>query len=478
MDYVPSFEIDASVLPRRSISQSKTASVLSNIVFSSLLGLIFLSFIPFGTSQPWWKALFICVVFTLAIVWLIEGYLTRNWFGDSSKLVLPLGLLAAFSFFQTLTIRSQETNIAGVSLASRTAISADPFQTTFFTLELTALIIAGVMLFRYVSTERRMRIAINVVIAVAVASALFGLVKQATGFVELFGLPMIPTGIGYGMFINRNHFAFLMEMCLGLILGLLLGGGVKREKVLIYFAALLIIWTALVLSDSRGALIAMLAQVVTATLLFGIGRKAIVTGRQSSLTRISNSMPARIGLIVLLVLGVILGTLWLGGDRLALRIDESREQLSSEDVLRTGVSRQEIWKASWRLFATHPVLGVGMGAYWAAIPTVHAGSGAMTPREAHNDYLELLASGGLVGAALFAWFVVVVCRRTRENLRSANRFRRAACYAAAIGIAGVAVHSLLDFGLHLMANALVFTTLIVIATSKPHWADEPSRLYD
>jgi len=56
--------------------------------------------------------------------------------------------------------------------------------------------------------------------------------------------------------------------------------------------------------------------------------------------------------------------------------------------------------------------------------------------------------------------------------------RRAACLGAAIGIAGVAVHSLVDFGLHAIVNALVFTTLIVIATSKPQWGNEPPKLYD
>ena len=58
-----------------------------------------------------------------------------------------------------------------------------------------------------------------------------------------------------------------------------------------------------------------------------------------------------------------------------------------------------------------------MGAYWAAVPKYHDASGRMTPQEAHNDYLEVLASGGLVAAALVAWFAVVVFRRTKENVR-------------------------------------------------------------
>jgi len=37
------------------------------------------------------------------------------------------------------------------------------------------------------------------------------------------------------------------------------------------------------------------------------------------------------------------------------------------------------------------------------------------------------------------------------------------------------VHSLVDFGLHVIVNALAFTTLIVIATSKPRWEQKVAR---
>jgi O-antigen ligase len=128
------------------------------------------------------------------------------------------------------------------------------------------------------------------------------------------------------------------------------------------------------------------------------------------------------------------------------------------------------------MFVAHPMLGVGMGAYWVAVPGFHDAAGIMKPQEAHNDYLELLASGGLAGLAIGLWFAVVVFRRVRGNLKSVNLFRRAACFGATIGIVGVAVHSLLDFGLHMIANALLFTTLIVIATSNPYWAGSGQKV--
>src|SRR5258708_33451687 len=124
------------------------------------------------------------------------------------------------------------------------------------------------MLYRVASSERRVRILIHVVIGVAVFSALFGILRQATQHTNAFVLPLMKPEQGYGQFINKNHFAFLMEMAFGLGLGLVLAGGVKRERVMIYCAALLPIWTGLVLSNSRGGILAMMAQFLVAALLF------------------------------------------------------------------------------------------------------------------------------------------------------------------------------------------------------------------
>jgi O-antigen ligase len=338
--------------------------------------------------------------------------------------------------------------------------------------QLLALMLAGIFLFRYVSSESRLRTLINAVIGVAVASAIFGILRQTTQHQIGFALPLLPLESGYGQFINRNHFALLMEMGFGLTLGMILGGVNKREQALIYFAALLPIWTGLVLCGSRGGLIAMLAQVVTATLLLGIVvRWGLASDSSSTILRVIQSWPMRVVLLLVLICGVVLGTLWLGGDRLATRIEESRREFNFEaDALRQGASRNEIWRLTLRMFAAHPFLGVGMGAYWVAVPKFHDASGTTTPQEAHNDYLELLASGGLVGMAIGGWFAVAVFRKTRQNLRSLHRFRRAAAFGAMIGIVGVAVHSLVDFGLHMIVNALVFTTLVTIATSNAHWA--------
>ena len=333
------------------------------------------------------------------------------------------------------------------------------------------------LLFRYLVTARRLRIMINLVIAIAVASSIFGIVRQTTQHTLGFGLPLLQLGRGYGQFINRNHFAFLMEMALGLTLGIVIGGGVKKDQVLMYLAAFIPIWTALVLCGSRGGLIAMMAEVIVAAfLLSGLLRNRGANESASKIVAILRSSPIRIALFLILVCGVVFGTLYLGGEQLASRIEQSRTEFSGDDSeFRQRVSRNETWAMTLKMFKAHPVLGVGMGAYWAAVPAYHDASGTLTPQEAHNDYLELLASGGLVGFAIGVWFLIAVVKKAKTNLGSRNRLRRAACLGASIGIAGVAVHSLVDFGLHMIVNALVFTTLIVIATSEQQWNNELIR---
>lgn len=466
---------DSLVLPATS-GKLRVATVLGNVVFFSLLGLLVITAVPYGTREAWWKALFVCAVFTLAILWLVEGYLSERWIKDGRDVILPLLALAIFSLLQTIQIPFA-TNVPGaITSVPWNAISVDPYQTRFFALEVLSLMLAAVFLFNYATTEKRWRIIINLIIGLAVASAIFGVLRQTTQHDTGFGLPLIKMDQGYGQFINRNHFAFMMEMALGLGLGMTVGGGAKRDQALIYFAALMPIWTALVLSGSRGALIAMIAQIIVAALMFGFATRKRVSDSESRVVQIMQSRAVQVGLVVVLLCGIVFGTLWLGGDQLAARIEESRNELNMEiDESRMAVSRNDIWRLTLRMIAANPIVGVGLGAYWATVPAFHNGSGRMTPQQAHNDYLELIASGGMVGLAILVWFAIVVLRKTRETLRSSHRFRRAACFGAALGITGIAVHSLVDFGLHAMINALIFIALIVMVTAKPAWATERTR---
>jgi O-antigen ligase len=316
------------------------------------------------------------------------------------------------------------------------------------------------MLYRYASTTGRIRVLVYTVLGIAVASAVFGILRQTTQQDTGFLLPLLRKNQGYGQFINKNHFVYLMDMAFGLGLGIILGGGAKRDRMMIYVALLVPIWIALVLANSRGGVLAMLMQIIVAVLLLTSVR---ALSENYQLQKIAQSALLRTALLVVLVIVVALGTLWVGGDRLATNFEGASSEFTS-DTLRQGVSRNEIWRATLKMFAAHPIAGVGLGGYWIAITAYHDASGLMTPQEAHNDYLELLSSGGVIGFALGIWFVVVLIRKTRENLLADVGYMRAVRLGAILAIVGVAAHSLVDFGLHILVNAVVLLILIMMAT--------------
>jgi O-antigen ligase len=210
----------------------------------------------------------------------------------------------------------------------------------------------------------------------------------------------------------------------------------------------------------------MMAQLVIAVMTFGsVSPQRRERGR---LVEIIQSWPVRIALAAVLVLGVFLGTVWMGGDRLASNIEAVRNEFNDQaGPHHVGGARKDTWKATLWMFKAHPIAGVGMGGYWIAVTAYHDASGVLTPQEAHNDYLELLASGGLIGFIIGGWFVFAVVKRIRQNLKSPDPYDRAITFAATLGIAGVAVHSLVDFGLHMLVNALIFVALLTIATRQP-----------
>ena len=429
--------------------------MLNKLIFSALIILISVAPIPYGTVEPWWKAAFVCAVFAICIVAIVDALLSRDDHILGASILLPMLALSALAFLQTLSLGARTE----ANLAVWNSISADPYQTRFFALQMLALTAFLALLYRYASTERRIRVLVYVVLGIAVASAVFGILRQSTQQETGFLLPLLKQNQGYGQFINKNHFAYLMEMAFGVGLGLVLGGGVKRDRLMIYLALLLPIWTALVLANSRGGVLAMIAQVICAVLL-------LISFRDYELPKVAQSFAFKLILLAVLIGGVLIGTLWVGGDRLASNFGATPSEFTA-GTTSEGASRNEIWRATLKMFAAHPILGVGLGGYWIAITAYHEASGLMTPQEAHNDYLELLSSGGLIGFALGIWFLVSVVRATRANLSKNHGYLRAVRCGATLGLVGVAAHSLVDFGLHIMTNAVVCLVLIMIATTVP-----------
>ena len=448
------------------------ARVIDAGLFYSLLTVIVLVAIPYGTVEPWWKALFQSLIFVLAVFAVIEKSLRGETVSDGQRVAAStagsrwqraqfLPLLALITFALVQTISWSNSSVAG-TVIPRT-LSADAFQTRLFIIHLCALVLVGWLLAQYTSSQKRLHLLVGLIMAIGVGTAAFGLWRQGSQHAAVgFFLPNLRMGFGYGQFINSNHFAFLMEMVLGLTLGIVVCRGVKGWRLGLCLLAAIPMFVALVLANSRGGILSILCQVVllAACLVSGGGRAEI--GATTSASR-ARHVVVQVVLIAVLLAGGVVTVIFVGGDPLAGRIDSISIELDRKTA-ETFTLRQNIWQATWQLIKDHPITGVGFGGYWMAITKYHRASGESTPQEAHSDYLELLASGGVIAVAMSVWFIVAFVRLARSTLRAANPAGRAVVLGAITGLLTVAVHSLVDFGLHITINAVVFTALLALVS--------------
>jgi O-antigen ligase len=423
-----------------SLRVNEGVSALNRLLFYSTLVVMAFVAIPYGTVEPWWIAVYECAVFGIGAFAIVIDFKEKP---NARQLELAAPALA----------------IAGLVLLQSFTVSANRFETRLLFFEVLALLVYSVLVFKLTSTHKRLRTVINCVIVIAVVSAVFGIARQTLQQQEIgFGLPLLRKDTGFGQFVNKNHFALLVEMALGLASGLILGGGIKRQFILFYGAAIALMWTALIMTSSRGGLFSMLAQLafVIAVSLWMRRRTAIRSLGRYVIPSV---------LLAVTVVGVV--AIYVGGDLMVTRLESLSGEIRSEALEpRAGVRRREVWSATVELFKAHPVLGSGFGAYPVAITSFHDASGKWTPEAAHNDYLELVASGGIASLALVGWLAFAVFKGARREILSRDQFRRAACLGALTGIFGVVAHSFVDFGLHVTANAVVFVTLLVITTRK------------
>ena len=172
---------------------------------------------------------------------------------------------------------------------------------------------------------------------------------------------------------------------------------------------------------------------------------------------IYNSMPAKRKRLVagLFVIGA-LAALSVAG-RLVYR------QYTSSDIDLYSFSRSGIWHASIKAIASKP-LGYGAGSYrLAMLANNFPLSGTFArfgrwPARAHNEILQGFVESG-PGFAMLAGFMILVLFR---NMIAAWKKTDTYNGAATAALAGIFLHSLVDFNLH--SPCIVFDTLIIAAS--------------
>ncbi|MBZ5539039.1 MAG: O-antigen ligase family protein [Acidobacteriia bacterium] len=283
------------------------------------------------------------------------------------------------------------------------------------------------------------------VMAMGFAVAVFGILQHLTFNGKLYWFrEMRYGGIPFGPYVNRNHFAGLMEMVIPVGLTPLVFGKVRRERWMMVGLLTLLPIVALLLSASRGGIISFLVELVVLALLLRLRR----SGGKHALAG---------GLVLLLALLLVS---WVG-------VQEALQRFASLQTLELNSDKRvSMTRDTWRIFLDYPLAGTGLGTLQSIFPKYDTLYDGKVVDHAHNDYLEVLAETGILGGLCCGLFLsLLLVRGLRRLLKQENSAAAALQTGGLVGCVGILVHSLVDFNLHIPSNALLFLLLAYLATA-------------
>ncbi|MEA2059194.1 MAG: O-antigen ligase family protein [Thermodesulfobacteriota bacterium] len=112
-------------------------------------------------------------------------------------------------------------------------------------------------------------------------------------------------------------------------------------------------------------------------------------------------------LIIAVVLLTGLSVSWFGWDQIFQRFEKLK---NAHGIIHD--SRLDFWKDSKNIIADFPVTGSGFGTFIDVYPSYQTVRGDILVNHAHNDYIELLSEGGIIGFCLVALFIYLLFLKT------------------------------------------------------------------
>ena len=440
----------------------------SRFAFLLLTIVIVLSALAYGTVHYWTLALFSLGAVTMLVLWIVDGWKLGVLRISKNLLQIPVLGMILLGCGQLLPLRAVDNaGVVNGATVLRT-LSLDAYSTRLVLIQITALLIYFSATLVFTDSPHRLRLLVRTITVFGFLLAVFGLTQSFTSPNRVYWVRELAQSTAFGPFINRHHFAGYMELTLALPLGLLFAGAVQKEKRFVYLFAAGIMAVALIMTNSRGGIISLIAEIFFLAAVSAFGRKHKHRTDEVKTRRVVGAA-MRAGLALVLIVGLFGSVVLFGGEAALSRFVGT---VNSEDPT-TG--RAHFWNVTVDIIKAHPIIGTGLGAFGVVYTRYDTRNGLYRLEQAHNDYLQVLSDGGLVGAVLGLAFIVMLFRTAFVRRESRDDFRRGVAIGALAGCFAVLVHSFFDFTLHTTSNALLFLVLAGLATMNGRVEEKQAR---
>ncbi len=422
---------------------------LDNLCEKGILGLVLavLVFGPLsaGAVRPMEFLVLQCLTLGVLAIWSV-----RLWIRPSHRLLWPPICWAVVGFLGYAIIRYSEAEIEYVARA-----------------ELIRIVIYAILFFAILDNLNRQestQLISFVLIFLGMAISLYAVYEFITNspvvwhFLSPERKPEQYMKRGTGTYICPNNLAGFLEMILPLALGYTLVGRFKHTvKVFVGYAAVAIL-AGIGVSLSRGG---WLATGLALTVFFGV---------------LFVSRASRLPAIVFVLLLVTAGVFFFKGYQPQHRWRQMFHESGVVDDVRFY-----LWKPAVQIWRENLWWGGGPAHYDHRFPAHRPNVVQMRAGYAHNDYLNVLADWGIVGAVMIlAAFVLLFAGVLKSwkfvhrsnDLGSKPSNRSSFVLGSAVGLGALLLHSVVDFNMQIPANAILAVTLMAMLTGHLRFATE------
>jgi O-antigen ligase len=381
-----------------------------------------------GAVEPWSEGVLEIGAAILLLVWAIK-MLT----GEPPKIVWNPLLWPLLAFWVVAAFQ----RVVGATVV--------PFLTRIELLKYSALVALFFICVQSYRTRAHWRNFVWFLLSLGFAVSLFAILQHFTFNGKLYWLRELQYGgIPFGPFVNRNHYAGLMELLIPPGLAIQILGAERRDQLPLVALFTLLPIGSLFLSASRGGIISFVVEVIFLTIL-------IVARRREWTALVA-------GALVITLAAIMVSWLGIGG---------ALDRFANYKKLETSEGRRvEMLHDSLRIFYDHRVLGTGLGTLQEVFPAYETYYDGLVVNHSHNDYAETLAETGVVGGLCGFVFLVFLFWNSWKILNSESDARNFSFHAGAlVACLGLLVHGGVDFNFHIPSNLLIFLLQAALATS-------------
>jgi len=399
-------------------------------------------------------------VYSAALLWLIDAARRKEIVFLKTALFVPLLIFLLFAAFQLIAL--PQVLIKSISWHTyrlyRDFANGHPAAGNFIPLSISPELSLGELL-RVLSyfltfflamnlfvSKRYVHLYINVLIFLGLGISIWGIIGKFSN----------SASSSFGPFVNRNSFSGYINMVIPLGLGYSFSEMPLAKRV-IYGFSIGVMSLGLFLSLSRSGILAYIFCIMLFILLLGSKEKLKEKGGS---------------LIYFWILTIFCLLIFLG--QASAIISRFRGLFSDQAFVVFGHGYP--WKDILRIWNDFPLFGIGLGTFSCISPMYKSIPVQSLFTYAHNDYLQLLTEAGAVGFLAVAVFFLAYLRQVLANWRKRHdHFAGCVVLGGIVSVSGMLLYSLLDFNLHIPANAFLFFFIMGIVYRLSFGGLEASR---